>query len=173
MALQHDERASLGLREALGCITDGNNGAAPRALEAGVIVAPLYVEQLGGPLVGLTHALQRAADLGLEQHHKGEQTDLQQGVEQPCDGAHIQGVGHQIHDHDQQRALGQLPGAGAVDDAQQLVDQKRDDDNIQQINDLKGLKICDDRIQCHACVPPLTQLRSGRLRGRQCPVPRR
>ena len=172
VALQHDERAGLSLRKALGGITDGNNSAAPCALQAGVVIASLYVEQLGSPLVGLTHALQCAADLRLEQHHKGEQTDLQQRVEQPGNGAHIQGVGHQIHDHDQQRTLGQLPGAGAIDDAQQLVDQERDDDDIQQIDNFKGLKICDDRIQCHACAP-LTQLRSGRRRGRQCPVPRR
>ena len=112
VALQHDKGAGLGLRKALGCIADGNDGAAPRTLETGVVVAPLYVEQLGSPLVGLTHALQCAADLRLEQHHKGEQTNLQQRVEQPCNGAHIQGVGYQIHDHDQQRTLGQLPGAG-------------------------------------------------------------
>ncbi len=49
----------------------------------------------------------------------------------------------------QQRALEQLPGAGAVDDAQQLVDQERNDDDIQQVNELEGLKIGNDRIQCH------------------------
>ena len=67
---------------------------------------------------------------------------------------------------------GQL-AKGAVDNAQQLVDQKRDDDDIQQIDNFKGLKIGDDRIQCHESVCPLTLLRSGQQRGRQCPVPRR
>ena len=173
MAFQHDKCAGLGLGKALGGIADGNDGAAPGPFQAGVVVAPFYVEQLGRPLIGLPHALQRAADLRLEQHHKGEQTDLQQRVEQPCNGTHIQGICHQIHDHDQQRTLGQLPGAGAVDNAQQLVDQKRDDDDIQQIDNFKGLKIGDDRIQCHESVCPLTLLRSGQQRGRQCPVPRR
>ena len=54
--------------------------------------------------------------------------DLQQRVEQPGDGAHIQDVRHQIDRHDDECALSQLAGAGAVDEAQQLVDEERDDE---------------------------------------------
>ena len=78
VAFQHDQRAGLGLREALGRVADGNDGAAPCALQAGVVVAALHVEQLCRPLVGLAHALQRAADLRLEQHHQRQQAHLQQ-----------------------------------------------------------------------------------------------
>ena len=173
VALQHDQGTGLGLGKALGGIADGNDGAAPGPLEAGVIVASLDVEELARPLVGLAHPLQCAADLRLEQDHQRQQADLQQRVQQPGDGAHVQHVGHQINRQHQQRALGQLPGAGAVDDAQQLVDQESNDDDIQQIGQLEGLEIGDDRIQSHQSVSPVTASRSGRQHGRQCPGPRR
>ena len=57
---------------------DGNDGAAPGPFQAGVVVAAFHVEQLCGPLVGLAHALQRTADLRLEQHHQRQQAHLQQ-----------------------------------------------------------------------------------------------
>ena len=78
VAFQHDQRTGLGLRKALGGVADGNDGTAPCALEAGVVVAALDIEQLGSPLVGLAHALQCTADLRLEQHHQGQQAHLQQ-----------------------------------------------------------------------------------------------
>ena len=76
-ALQHDERAGLGLRKAFSGVADGDDGTAPCALEAGVIVAALDVKQLRGPLVGLAHPLQGAPDLRLEQDDQRQQADLQ------------------------------------------------------------------------------------------------
>ena len=57
--------------------------------------------------------------------------------------------------------------------AGQLVDQESNDDDIQQIGQLEGLEIGDDRIQSHQSVSPVTASRSGRQHGRQCPGPRR
>ena len=151
---QHDEGAGLGLRKALGGIADGDDGAAPRALEAGVVVAAL-VEKAVGPLVGLAHPFQRTPYLRLEQHHQRQQTDLQQRVQQPSNGAHIQDVGHQIDRHHDERALGQLAGPGAVDDAQKLVDEERDDEDVQQVYQLEGLKVCYDRVQSHGSHSPV------------------
>ena len=131
MPFQHDQRAGLGLREALRRIADGDDGAPPGSLQAGVVVAALDVEELGRPLVGLAHPLQCAPDLRLEQHHQRQQADLQQRIEQPGDSAHIEDVGYQIDDQHDQRTLGQLPGPGAVDDAQQLVDEEGNDQDVQ------------------------------------------
>ena len=69
--------------------------------------------------------------------------------------------------------LEQLAGTGAVDNAQQLVDQEGNDDDIQQIDQLEGLEICNDRVQSHWYTLPFTVFRSGQRRGRQCPAPRR
>ena len=78
VAFQHDQCTGLGLRKALCRIADGNDGAAPCTLQARIVVAAFDIEQLGGPLVGLAHALQSTADLRLEQHHQRQQAHLQQ-----------------------------------------------------------------------------------------------
>ena len=145
--------------------------SAPGPLEAGVVVAALHIEELRGPLVGLAHPFQRTADLRLEQHDQRQQADLQQRVEQPGDRAHVEHVRHQIDGQHQQGALGQLPGAGAVDNAQQLIDQKRDDDDIQKVRQLERLEIRDDRVQSHesfSCLQRFDQ--SHRMNGDAQPL---
>lgn len=114
MALQYDQCAGLCLRKTLCRIANGNDGTAPGPFKAGVVVPPFHAEQFGCPLVGLTHAFQRTADLRLEQHHQGQQAHLQQRVQQPGDGAHIHHVGDQVYSQDHQCAFGQLalPGYG-------------------------------------------------------------
>ena len=89
------------------------------------------------------------------------------------DGTHVQRFCHQIDGHHQQRTLEQLAGAGAVDNAQQLVNQEGNDDDIQQIDQFEGLEICNDRVQSHWYTLPFTVFRSGQQRGRQCPAPHR
>ena len=63
------------------------------------------------PVSGVLPMALAAAEYGIRALYVPEMC-----IRDRCNGAHIQGVGYQIHDHDQQRTLGQLPGAGAIED---------------------------------------------------------
>ena len=81
----------------------------------------------------LAEVRQRAADVGLEDHDGREDHVDQHVADHPVEGLQ-RGEPRQVEQHDdQQRAYRHLNGASSPDQFQELVDQDRDDRDVEQV----------------------------------------
>ena len=131
VALQHHQRAGARVGQLLRRVADGHNGALPRAAQRRITAA--VPDQKVGPHCGLTHALECAAQLRLEDDDGGHKADGDDVVEHPGDGFQVEHDGQTVENQNQDDALDQLARAGFARELQQLVKDKGDNKDVQRI----------------------------------------
>ena len=86
-----------------------------------------------GILMGPAQMLQRAAQLRLEDDHRGHKADGDDIVQRPCDGLQVQHNRQTVEHQNQKDALDKLARAGFAGELQKLVKHKRYDQDVQRV----------------------------------------
>ena len=84
--------------------------------------------------------LEHAANLRLEQHHQHQRAVAENLLKHPGKGGKTQEGGKKRCGNQQQKALEHLAGAGIARKHDHLIDQHRDDQNIQQVVELRTIE---------------------------------
>ena len=84
--------------------------------------------------------LEHAANLRLEQHHQHQRAVAENLLKHPGKGGKTQEGGKKRCANQQQKALEHLAGAGIARKHDHLIDQHRDDQNIQQVVELRTIE---------------------------------
>ena len=85
--------------------------------------------------LGLRHVLQHPAQLRLKDDDQGQDTGGHHILHDELDCFHIQIVGYKIQQRQCDQAFSQLHCSGFADELDHLIDQHRNDRNIQDIPD--------------------------------------
>ena len=90
------------------------------------------------PQAGAAHLLQETADLRLENNHQSHNAPFHHPAQQEINGVKLKQAGGPQGHNEHQNALCHRPGAGAADEHNKLVDDKRHDQDVDDIEDPDG-----------------------------------
>ena len=130
-AFQHHQCAGAGVGKLLGSIADSDDGTLPYPAQGRIAAAA--AKQAVGPDRCLAHALQRTAQLRLEDDHRRRKGHGDNVVQHPGDGAQIEQRRKAVEQHQQRNTLDQLTRAGFARELNELVKRKGNDQDIKRV----------------------------------------
>jgi len=121
VALDHHERP-------LALLAQGLRGAHHLAQHAVGVAAQERAEVARASELG-----EHVPQLGLEEDDEGDQPDGLDAVHDPLDRDQVEGAGEQAHEHDEQQPDVHLPGTRALHQHEQPVEEQRDEEDVEQV----------------------------------------